>query len=153
MAEPEKTDRNERIYILSDAGQGVGHIARMFGISWQRVQQILRRRSIPRVSAPLDKRVRYGMMNCEACDVLFVPERHRSIRYCRTCGPKSLRHHGDEFIAQARTLWDRELTASQVARELGVKKNVISGIAHRNGFTPRPSPLRRCVSDNQDAYP
>ena len=48
-----------------------------------------------------------------------------------------------EFVAAARDLWDIGLSASGVAKRLGVTKNVIIGVAHRHGFPARPSPIRR----------
>jgi hypothetical protein len=51
--------------------------------------------------------------------------------------------HPPEFLTRAEKLWDQGLSASEVAARMGVEKNVISGISWRNGFTPRPSPIRR----------
>lgn len=47
-----------------------------------------------------------------------------------------------EFIAEARKCWERGLSTAAIGKELGVTKNVIVGVAHRNGFPPRPSPLK-----------
>jgi hypothetical protein len=51
--------------------------------------------------------------------------------------------HSDEFIAKVRAIWDRGFTAGRIAGILNVSKNAISGIARRNGFAPRPSPIKR----------
>jgi len=51
--------------------------------------------------------------------------------------------HGPDFITLARRLWDDGHSASEVARRMRVTKNVVIGIAHRNNFPPRPSPIRR----------
>lgn len=50
--------------------------------------------------------------------------------------------HTDEFIAQARSLWDEGHSTSEIGRRMNVTKNVIVGVAHRNDFPPRPSPLK-----------
>lgn len=46
-----------------------------------------------------------------------------------------------ETVRKARNLWDSGLSAQKIGIELGVSKNVVIGIAHRNNFPPRPSPL------------
>lgn len=45
--------------------------------------------------------------------------------------------HPEEFIQKARALWDKGLTMSQIGKRLGVNKDVISGIKHRNKFPRR----------------
>ena len=55
------------------------------------------------------------------------------------------------FIAKARRRWDKGLSASKIGAELGVTKNVIIGIAHRNGFSARPSPLGLCMEKEKHA--
>ena len=47
----------------------------------------------------------------------------------------------DETIARARRLWDQGLSVTAIGRHLGVTRNVIVGIAHRNGFAQKPSPI------------
>lgn len=50
------------------------------------------------------------------------------------------------FVAAARKLWLQRkprLSVRDIALHLGVSKNVIIGVAHRNAFPARPSPIRR----------
>lgn len=47
-----------------------------------------------------------------------------------------------ETIERARALWDSGLSAADVAAEMGLTKNQVCGIAHRNGFATRTSPVR-----------
>lgn len=42
--------------------------------------------------------------------------------------------------------WDVESISYARAREMGISKNCIIGVAHRNDFTGRPSPIRRKVA-------
>lgn len=59
-------------------------------------------------------------------------------------GNQNHRVHEAEFIENARYLWDKEgLSAVWIGHIMGVNKNVIIGIAHRNHFKARPSPLPR----------
>ncbi len=49
----------------------------------------------------------------------------------------------DERIEQLRTMWERGMTASQIADELGgVSRNAVIGKAHRLGLQARPSPVK-----------
>ena len=49
----------------------------------------------------------------------------------------------DERIDQLKTMWDKGLTASQIAEELGgVSRNAVIGKAHRLGLKSRPSPVK-----------
>lgn len=49
----------------------------------------------------------------------------------------------DERIDQLRTMWEKGMTASQIADELGgVSRNAVIGKAHRLGLQSRPSPVR-----------
>lgn len=55
--------------------------------------------------------------------------------------------HTPEFIAEARALRDRGMSFSQIGRALGVSKNVIIGISHRNDWPTGPSPICSPVHD------
>jgi GcrA cell cycle regulator len=49
----------------------------------------------------------------------------------------------DERIDQLRQMWERGMTASQIADELGgVSRNAVIGKAHRLGLQARPSPVK-----------
>ncbi|MFC4292349.1 GcrA family cell cycle regulator [Sphingorhabdus arenilitoris] len=49
----------------------------------------------------------------------------------------------DERIDQLKNLWEKGLTASQIAEELGgVSRNAVIGKAHRLGLKSRPSPVK-----------
>ena len=49
----------------------------------------------------------------------------------------------DERIDQLKAMWERGLTASQIADELGgVSRNAVIGKAHRLGLQSRPSPVK-----------
>ena len=49
----------------------------------------------------------------------------------------------DERIDQLKGMWERGLTASQIADELGgVSRNAVIGKAHRLGLASRPSPVK-----------
>lgn len=50
----------------------------------------------------------------------------------------------DERIETLKSLWDKGLSASQIAAELGegVTRNAVIGKAHRLGLKPRPSPVK-----------
>ena len=49
----------------------------------------------------------------------------------------------DQRIDHLKTLWEKGLTASQIADELGgVSRNAVIGKAHRLGLKSRPSPVK-----------
>ena len=56
--------------------------------------------------------------------------------------------HPPELVEKARMLWEENLTAQEIARRLvasgltaDMSKNAVIGLAHRNGFPSRGSPL------------
>lgn len=60
----------------------------------------------------------------------------------------------DERIETLRGLWEKGLTASQIADKLGsVSRNAVIGKAHRLGLTGRPSPIKRDGSEGGSAAP
>ncbi len=58
----------------------------------------------------------------------------------------------DERIDRLKTLWEKGLTASQIAEELGgVSRNAVIGKAHRLGLKSRPSPVKSNDADKKAA--
>ena len=48
----------------------------------------------------------------------------------------------DETVEELRKLWDKGLTANEIAKVLGVTKNAIVGKVHRLCLKARPSPIK-----------
>ena len=48
----------------------------------------------------------------------------------------------DEKVEELRKLWDKGLTANEIAKVLGVTKNAIVGKVHRLCLKARPSPIK-----------
>lgn len=48
----------------------------------------------------------------------------------------------DEKVEELRRLWDKGLTANEIAKVLGVTKNAIVGKVHRLCLKARPSPIK-----------
>ena len=49
----------------------------------------------------------------------------------------------DERIETLKTMWEKGMTASQIAETLGgVSRNAVIGKAHRLGLQARPSPVK-----------
>lgn len=60
----------------------------------------------------------------------------------------------NERIDQLKTMWERGMTASQIAEELGgVSRNAVIGKAHRLGLQARPSPVKAGDSAAKAAAP
>ena len=59
----------------------------------------------------------------------------------------------DERVERARKLWDEGVPSGTIAREMGMSKNQIIGMAHRNGFAGRPSPITGEVKERKPAAP
>jgi GcrA cell cycle regulator len=58
----------------------------------------------------------------------------------------------DQRIDQLKALWEKGLTASQIADELGgVSRNAVIGKAHRLGLKSRPSPVKSNDADKKAA--
>ena len=58
----------------------------------------------------------------------------------------------DERINQLKAMWEKGLTASQIAEELGgVSRNAVIGKAHRLGLKSRPSPVKAAESKKKAA--
>ena len=56
----------------------------------------------------------------------------------------------DERIEQLRQMWERGMTASQIAEELGgVSRNAVIGKAHRLGLQSRPSPVKAAADSSK----
>jgi len=81
--------------------------------------------------------LQYGV----AFSTIWSIKRRRLPQHC--CRRLPNRLHAESFILKARRLWFDGMSASQIGDELGVTKNVIVGIAARNDFPPRPSPIKR----------
>ncbi|MEP5117863.1 MAG: GcrA family cell cycle regulator, partial [Marinomonas sp.] len=60
----------------------------------------------------------------------------------------------DERIDSLKNMWEKGLTASQIAEELGgVSRNAVIGKAHRLGLKSRPSPVKAKPKAKKGAKP
>ncbi len=60
----------------------------------------------------------------------------------------------DERIDQLKTMWEKGMTASQIAETLGgVSRNAVIGKAHRLALEARPSPVKANESEDKAAAP
>jgi len=57
----------------------------------------------------------------------------------------------DESVEELRRLWDKGLTANEIAKKLGVTKNAIVGKVHRLCLKARPSPIKNKNEEVADA--
>lgn len=57
----------------------------------------------------------------------------------------------DESVAELRRLWDKGLTANEIAKKIGVTKNAIVGKVHRLCLPARPSPIKFKNNENEIA--
>lgn len=53
--------------------------------------------------------------------------------------------HSPETVLTARAFWDVGYSIREIGKRMGVTLNVVAGLAHRNNFPPRPSPIRRAA--------
>jgi GcrA cell cycle regulator len=57
----------------------------------------------------------------------------------------------DERIEQLKTMWEKGMTASQIAETLGgVSRNAVIGKAHRLALEARPSPVKANETEDKD---
>jgi GcrA cell cycle regulator len=60
----------------------------------------------------------------------------------------------DERIEQLKAMWEKGMTASQIAEELGgVSRNAVIGKAHRLGLQSRPSPVKATEAPRKKPAP
>jgi GcrA cell cycle regulator len=70
------------------------------------------------------------------------------------CKKESALAWTDERIEQLKTMWEKGMTASQIAEELGgVSRNAVIGKAHRLGLQSRPSPVKATETPRKKAAP
>ncbi len=58
------------------------------------------------------------------------------------------RVHSDDVIEKMRAMWDEGHSLTTIAGRMTddgykITSNAVVGVAHRNGFTPRPSPVTK----------
>ena len=56
----------------------------------------------------------------------------------------------DEMVAELCRLWDKGLTANEIAKKLGVTKNAIVGKVHRLCLPARPSPIKNKAEEQNE---
>jgi hypothetical protein len=85
---------------------------------------------------------------CDCGNYSSVPTHNLNGGNTASCG--CVRRCDLQFIEAARSLWREGLTASEIGSRLGVTKGVIIGIAHRNRFPARPSPIKTKGQSNDN---
>lgn len=55
----------------------------------------------------------------------------------------------EESVAELCRLWEKGLTANEIAKRLGVTKNAIVGKVHRLCLKARPSPIKSKTDENE----
>ena len=55
----------------------------------------------------------------------------------------------EESVAELCRLWEKGLTANEIAKKLGVTKNAIVGKVHRLCLKARPSPIKSKTDENE----
>lgn len=88
---------------------------------------------------------------CAGCGSRFsgVPSQER--KYCSClCANRSSRNtyrvHTDDVLRTCRRLWNAGMSISAIGVRLNVTRNVVAGIAWRNDFPARPSPIKRVAA-------
>ena len=134
----EKAARNAEIISLISR-MSKAEIARRYGLSRERVAQIERHLTAPRVPE---------VCRCETCGAEYKRHNNNAGRFCSLACTERDTAHQPWFIAECRRLWGAGLSAQRIAAAMqpllpGMTKNAVIGIAHRNGFPARPSPIQR----------
>lgn len=81
---------------------------------------------------------------CDNCGHSFTVQPHREQRFCSISCSNAV--HDSETIRTCRHLWNTGMSISAIGVCLGVTRNVVVGIAHRNQFPARPSPIKRVAA-------
>lgn len=88
---------------------------------------------------------------CAGCGLRFSGAPSQERKYCsHFCANRSSRNihrvHTDDVLRTCRRLWNAGMSISAIGVRLNVTRNVVVGIAHRNGFPGRPSPIKRVAA-------
>lgn len=129
-------EKIKRINSMASQGMSVPQIAEAECLSRARVYACLRT-SLP------DERLWPQLAQSRTEAIRQDAKRRYSVPGHREKMRAANRVHSDGAIAFARELWDAGLSINRIGNQMGVTRNVIVGIAHRNEFPPRPSPIRR----------
>ena len=89
-------------------------------------------------NASIAQRVAKGeTLRSVAADLNLSVEHIRQIAIAAGVPRRTKEKNTAEIIRSARRLWSRGMSASQIGEAMGVTKNVVIGIAHRNDFPAR----------------